>query len=101
MFGVIEPNPSAVQRRSANVDFSASGIAATVGGDVHVVVVAVAGTRRPARRVVGAAPDDVLQRETIGVLEREPGDLVAESDARCTGRVGNHDVDGQTAGMPR
>ena len=62
----------------AGVNFSAGGISTTVGGDVDMIVVAVAGSRRATRRVVGAAPDDVLQPETVGVLKREPDDLIAE-----------------------
>ena len=34
----------AAPTRSANVDFPAPGVSATVGGDVNVVVVAVAGS---------------------------------------------------------
>src|ERR1035441_9379199 len=84
----------------ANVNLPAGGISAAVGSDVDVVVVAVAGSRRPAGRVIGAAPDNVLQREAVCVLEREPDDLVAERYARGAGRVGNHDVDRQTPRMP-
>jgi hypothetical protein len=46
---------------SADVDLAAGGVSPTVSGDVHVVVVPVAVSGRTAGRVVGTAPDAILQ----------------------------------------
>jgi hypothetical protein len=46
---------------SADVDLAAGGVSPTVSGDVHMVVVAIAGSGRTAGRVVRTAPDAILQ----------------------------------------
>jgi hypothetical protein len=48
-------------RSSADVDLAAGGVSPTVSGDVHVVIVAIAGSGRTAGRVVRTSPDAILQ----------------------------------------
>jgi hypothetical protein len=86
---------------SAEVAFATARISTSERGDVDVVVVAHAHCPRTMRRVIHAAPNRVLHRESIRVLQHERDDLVSEGDAFGGAGVRNHDVDRQTAGVPR
>src|SRR3954452_4825732 len=85
---------------SADVDLATGGVSATVCRDVDVVVVAVPAGLGTAGRVIHAAPDAVLQVESVGVLQCELDDPVSERDAFGRGRVRNHHVQGEAIGMP-
>ena len=65
-----------------------------------MVIVAPRAFLRPVGRVVRAAPYRILQTESVRVLQCERHDLVSQSDALSGVRVGDHDVERQTVGMP-
>ncbi len=68
---------------------------------MDVVVVAHPHCPRTMRRVVHPAPNRVLHRKSIRVLQHKRDDLVAEGDAFGGAGVGNHYIDRQTTGVPR